>query len=435
MTATPYNDAWSRSLSQVELSPEFRRTRWICAQIGAREHYAVPATLQAVGRLRRLFTDYWMGPWGQRIDRGPRGLRSLAARRHPLIPGSKVVSFSARFMWSELYWRWLKLLGRPMANDQKYLSVGRLFSEAVNRSLARCDLDPQVDRFFGYNTGSLETLAYLAERQIPTVLDQIDAGRVGWELIQAESEKWPGWSLTSNQLPQSYFDRIAAEWKLADRVVVNSAWSQEALIRQGVPANKIVVVPLTYDAPNDLVRTRHNPKGPLVVLWVGSVVLGKGIQYLIEAARRLPADRFQFDVAGTIGISEHGLRQAPANVRFLGPVPRQEIAKLYLNSDVYVLPTVSDGFALTQLEALAYGVPVIVTPNCARIVEHGVEGLIIPAGESAALVEALATCEANRERLVDMSQAALLKAGQFSATRWLNDLQTNLGDLGYARPS
>jgi len=66
------------------------------------------------------------------------------------------------------------------------------------------------------------------------------------------------------------------------------------------------------------------------------------------------------------------------NVRWHGPVSREETARFYANADVFALPTLSDGFALTQLEALARGVPVMVTRNCGRVVEDGRNGWILP---------------------------------------------------------
>jgi glycosyltransferase involved in cell wall biosynthesis len=80
---------------------------------------------------------------------------------------------------------------------------------------------------------------------------------------------------------------------------------------------------------------------------------------------------------------------APRNLTFHGPVSRDCATEWYQQSDVFVLPTLSDGFALTQLEALANGLPVIVTPNCGRVVADGKTGFIIPPRDSQALADAI----------------------------------------------
>jgi glycosyltransferase involved in cell wall biosynthesis len=74
---------------------------------------------------------------------------------------------------------------------------------------------------------------------------------------------------------------------------------------------------------------------------------------------------------------------------FHGPVSRDGTAGWYRKADLFILPTLSDGFALTQLEALAHGLPVIATPNCARVVEEGKTGFIIPPRDPQALAEAI----------------------------------------------
>ena len=91
----------------------------------------------------------------------------------------------------------------------------------------------------------------------------------------------------------------------------------------------------------------------------------------------------------------------------LGRVTRDRLGEVYRQSHVFVLPTISDGFAITQLEAMAHGLPVVITPNCGRVVTDGVDGLIVPARDSRALADALARLDADRELVREMSRNAL----------------------------
>ena len=70
------------------------------------------------------------------------------------------------------------------------------------------------------------------------------------------------------------------------------------------------------------------------------------------------------------------LKQLP-HTRVTGPVSRAEVAQFYQEADVFILPTHSDGYALTQLEAAAYGLPVIASRHCGDVVEPGVTGLLL----------------------------------------------------------
>jgi glycosyltransferase involved in cell wall biosynthesis len=89
-------------------------------------------------------------------------------------------------------------------------------------------------------------------------------------------------------------------------------------------------------------------------------------------------------------------------------------AGLYQSADLFVLPTVSDGFAITQLEAMAHGLPVIATPHCGQVVQHEVNGLIIPARDAAALAAAVERLMKDRPLLESMRGAAMRRVEDFS---------------------
>ena len=101
-------------------------------------------------------------------------------------------------------------------------------------------------------------------------------------------------------------------------------------------------------------------------------------------------------------------------LRFHGPVPRSEVDSWYSRTDVFLLPTHSDGFALTQLEAMAHGVPVIATPCCGEVVADGINGWIIPAGDPLALAERIRQISHQPGVLKPMAQAARETAATFT---------------------
>src|SRR5439155_12932216 len=70
--------------------------------------------------------------------------------------------------------------------------------------------------------------------------------------------------------------------------------------------------------------------------------------------------------------------------------------------------------AITQIEAMAHGLPVLTTPNCGAVVDHGRDGLIVSAGDAQALAAAIAAFDDDRGRVAAMSEAALAKSRQFS---------------------
>lgn len=302
--------------------------------------------------------------------------------------------------------------------------------------------------FFGYDTGFLEPARWVKAQGGKTIVCQMDPARYEVDLVKEEEKRWPGWAKRSVEVPEAYFRRREEEWAVADLVMVNSEWSKQALMKQGVPASKLVVVPLAFEAscprrsidgtcrpassaalsglPSAVYRAapqRLGSRRKLRVLFLGQVILRKGIQYLIEAAMLLKNEAIHFDIVGSIGISDQAVASAPSNMTFHGPVSRDRTEEFYRSADLFALPTLSDGFALTQLEAMAHGLPVIATPNCGEVVTDGVDGLIVPASDANALAEAFQLLIQDPEKLASMSAATKAKVEQFSLRRLGENLE------------
>jgi glycosyltransferase involved in cell wall biosynthesis len=389
------------------------RVNWIVTQIGSRERYAVPRAFHARGNLHHFYTDIWSGPGAKFARYLPRG-DGFAHRFHASLPRNRVTAFNAFGLRCALRPLWR---GRPKTMEEQFAEfawIGKQFAERVNSRLAMEKLDPTNTAAFLFTTGALETCQYLKKLGVPIIVDQLDPARVDEQMIQAEIERWPGWEEFPGRIPDVYFSRLVEEWRLADRVVVNSNWSRSALLKEGVDAGKIIVMPLCYEPgslPAPPPRASSSDARPLTVLWLGQIILRKGIPYLFEAAAKLIKSNVRFIVAGRVGISEKGLCAAPANVTILGHITHGEAARQFSEADVFVLPTISDGFALTQLEAMSFGLPVITTPNCGDVVTHGSDGLIVPPRDSQALADAIASLEANRQLVREMSAKALQTVG------------------------
>jgi glycosyltransferase involved in cell wall biosynthesis len=392
--------------------------QFIVTQIGSREAYAVPRCFQEQGQLERFYTEVWCR-WGvSLVERLPNPWWGLARRQHPALPPGKVVSFTLATALFELRERFGRGPRRSAVEQYEYfMRAGSHFATHVRKHLKRRKLDPQRHCFFAFSTGALESLAYVRQRGVPSVVDQLDPGRTDHTLINEECGLWPGWETLKGMPPESFFERQQQEWALADIVLVNSNFSKQAAMREGLAESKIIVVPLAYEAETASPPPRGNSAGrPLRVLWLGQIVLRKGIPYLFEAAQRLK--NVEFTVAGRIGISETGLRVAPANVNVVGRVTREKALELFRNADVFVLPTISDGFALTQLEAMSHGLPVVTTPNCGDVVTPGVDGYIVPIRDPEALAGAFAKLDEDRALLAEMGRRAVEKSQQFTLGRY-----------------
>ena len=413
---------------------------WRCVQNGAREHYAIPRALNRSGRLETLFTEFWAGPVLRHLAFGP--LRPLATRFHPELSSAHVVSWTWKTVCREIQVSGLRF--QVSADSYAcFIRDGRWFSVNIRDYLVRHETDVRGKVIFSYDTTALELFRWAKERGAFCVLGQMDPGRMEMEQVREEEKRWPRWTVQSSEVSSplsvvrgqrsavgdslnAYFQRREQEWELADVILVNSRWSFDALVQQGVPAEKLVVIPLCFEnrsqksevgsqkSESSTSSLQLSTSHPLRVLFLGQVNVRKGIQYLVAAAKLLENEPVQFDVVGKIGISAEAVKSAPDNMTFHGPVSRDRVAEWYERSDVFVLPTLSDGFALTQLEALAHGLPVIATHNCGEVVTDGVDGFVVPARDPDALAQAIRRFLAEPGLLERQRTAALEKSKHFT---------------------
>jgi glycosyltransferase involved in cell wall biosynthesis len=348
------------------------------------------------------------------LKRGPQLVRGFANRFHPELPYDHVVSFTGTAIPNILRRHWHREMGSRTDLGDHHIEVGRQFAVNVRDHLG--DGLDAGDAFLGFSIGSYEVLDALRGNGVLTVVDQVAPGPIEQTIVAEEAERWPGWIRNVPPPRPRLQERAAAEWEAASLVLVNSEWSRDALVDQGVPEEKIIVVACAYEPPTDLNAQppNANTEGPLRVLWLGSVILRKGIPYLVKAARELADRNIEVTVAGPLGITDEAVRRAPDNVTFVGRVPRDRTSALYRAADVFVFPTLSDGFGITQLEAMAHGCPVITTPNCGRVVTDGEDGRVIPVRSSEALAEVLASLDDERARVAEMGRAALETAQNYT---------------------
>jgi glycosyltransferase involved in cell wall biosynthesis len=405
-----------------------QRLQVVVAHKGAREHFLAARALHRRGALAALVTD-WYSPcapaWRARLGRlGPGVARALAACADEL-PRERVRALNLFGLRSRFT---LARAGRRGALLPAMLEDDRRFALRV----ARLKL-PAHQVFLGYSYAALETIEAERRRGVLTIVDQIDPGRVEWDLVRAETERWPAYAEPLGPPPAGYYERAEAEWRAADLILVNSTWSRDALVRQGADASRIRIIPLAYEPTEIPDRSATNRGGPLTVLWLGSVILRKGIPYLVEAARRLVDEPVRFVVAGPGGIRPEAMRAAPPNIEWRGPVPRSAAEALYRAADVFVLPTISDGFAITQVEALANGVPVITTPHCGEVVEEGRTGFVVPARDPAALADAIRRFVRDPGLAARMRPACIEASARFSINAYADRLLTIINEAFAAR--
>lgn len=403
---------------RLKMRPMTTERNWIVCQLGAREHYTIPLVLHRAGRLAGLCTDVWIPP-GRLANGLPGQLgRRLRERYAEGLGGARICRYPASALAFELGGR---LSGRAAEPWSLIIARNDWFQRKVVRSLRpdrlRIDGSPAV--IFSYSYAAREIFRHAKDAGCVTVLGQIDPGPteedVVAEAVERHASLQPRWS----RAPEIYWRRWRDECELADRIVVNSEWAKAGLVKAGVDGDKIRVVPLSYggqvmQSPRSF-PAEFNRKRPLRVLFLGSLIIRKGIAELIEAIRILRDEPIEFHLVGPAGIAfPSDIRESP-KVRIHGPVARGEVGKYYAAADLFILPSLSDGFGLTQIEALAHGLPTIASRHCGEVVENEINGLRIDSISGEAIATALSSCLANPTRLLAWADGAVKTAARFTS--------------------
>lgn len=239
--------------------------------------------------------------------------------------------------------------------------------------------------------GALEVFHALAGTGKRLYLEQyVGDRRAGREALRRESEALgvaDRWYETEGYDWQR-IERNEAEYALADVIVAGSQFVRDTLLSAGVPDSKIVVCQYGCDiATFPYVERKRAPRQPLNVALMGTGAVRKGILRLLRAARQVRDVRVH-----VFGLT-HDIPDGPSAWRdighFHGHLPRADLAAALAQCHVFAMPSVWEGSSCAVGEAMAAGLPVIVTPNCGSTAQHERDGFVVPVGDETALRDAL----------------------------------------------
>jgi glycosyltransferase involved in cell wall biosynthesis len=228
------------------------------------------------------------------------------------------------------------------------------------------------------------------------------------ELLRAEHERW------RQPMPHSYFDpwmvdRCLAEYRAATAIAVPSHFAKRSFVAHGIDESSVHVCPYGVD----LAMFRPVPRADrrFRLLFVGAQSIQKGIGHLFDAVRPLVrSGHVELWLVGPTTSDGRAILNRNADL-FVhhGVQPRSRLSWFYSQASVLVLPSVQEGLALVQAQAMACGVPVIATVNTGAedLFTDGVEGFIVPPRDPEAIRERIQFLLDNPRRLEIMGAAAL----------------------------
>ncbi len=352
---------------------------------GKFHHFHLARALAAHDELTAIFTGY---PWSKLREEGinREQVRSFPWVVAPYMAANRLPGFHS-FESLQRSWEW-------MAQE----SIDRY----AQRNLPECDV------VVGLSASGLRTGREAQRRGAKYVCDRGSTHiRFQQEVL---NEEYGRWKCEWRGIDPRVVNKQETEYAAADLITVPSRFTYESFIAQGVPASKMAKV--AYGAN----MARFSPRGApdaakFVVLFVGQISLRKGIPYLLQAFSRFQHPQKELWIVGSKmdGI-EKVLRRMPLeHVVFKGTLANSELAALYSQAHVFVLPSIEEGLAMVQGEALACGCPVIASENtgAADLFNDGREGFIVPARDVDAIVRRLNQLAEDPQLRERMSVAAL----------------------------
>ncbi len=287
---------------------------------------------------------------------------------------------------------------------------------------------PECDIFMGLSGSALHT-GMTAKKQGSLYICDRGSTHIRYQdQILCEEHRLHG--LPYRNIDPRMMNKEEAEYEAADAITVGSSFARQSFIAMGVPESKINQIAYGVEL------SRFQPVGipdphRFEVLFVGGASLRKGIPYLLESFAQLEHPRKQLTFVGTIRPEVQPIidRFAASNpIRCTGPLPQSELKHIMSCSHVMVLPSVEEGLALVQAQALACGCPVIATHNTGAqdIFQDGIEGFIVSIRDSASIAARLQQLADDPALQTRMRAAALQRVQTLGGWDRYGQLMTEL---------
>lgn len=349
---------------------------------GRFHHFDLARQLHARGALEKIFTAY------------PR-----CKLRGENLPEKRIDTFP--WLMAPLMAKWR--MGWLHENLDRELSW--LMAESLDRHVAR-NLPAACNAFVAISGSGLHTARRAREQEAVYICDRGSSHIRFSDRVLREENKC--WGAPFRSVDPRSMGKEEAEYFAADAITVPSSFARRSFEKEGVPAEKLRVIPYGVDLQRFSPGTP--PDNAFEVLFVGQVSFRKGVPYLLDGFRRLRHPRKRLTLVGAVlpEIADTLRRFLGPETRVLGPQPREVVRETMRSSHVLVLPSIEDGFGLVLAEAMACGCAVIASEHTGGpdLIADGREGFIVPIRDSQIIADRLERlCQ--REIHEPMREAAL----------------------------
>ena len=304
-------------------------------------------------------------------------------------------------------------------HERGWASVDAVWG-SVDRTAARyVRQNPRIRGVYCYEDCAEKTFRAARDRGVRRIYDlPIAYYETAQRLLKEEAERHPDWepTLIGTRDSTEKLARKARELELAELVVCPSAFVLDSLPEKAKASKRSVAVPFgspVIDAADE--PTASNPERRLRVLFAGSLTQRKGLADLFAAMKLLDSRQVELVVMGSLLRPLDWYRER-CDFTYEPPRPHPEVLRLMRTCDLFVLPSIVEGRALVQQEAMACGLPLVATKNAGGddLIQEGETGFLVPIRSPEALAEKISWCVQHRESTYGMGIAAQRRAAELT---------------------
>lgn len=349
----------------------------------------------------------------------PENFRAQLARRAYDLPHYKIKTHPAReilrLLAEKFGLRWLT------RHETGWASIDRVWSrldEVTADYLQQNHERLKMGGVYAYEDCAERSFEAARELGLRCVYDlPIAYWETAQRLLREEAQRYPKWEPTLSGTRDSgeKLARKARELELAEIVICPSTFVLDSLPKETRRAKRCVVAP--FGSPGGIENRSYRPHtSPLRFLFAGALTQRKGLADLFAAMKLVGSKEAELVVMGSLILPMHLYRNEFADFVYEPPRAHADVLRLMRSCDVLVLPSIVEGRALVQQEAMACGLPLIATRNAGGedLIVEGKTGFLVPTGAPAAIAEKIVWFLQNRAQLPAMSAAARAKAAELT---------------------
>lgn len=204
-------------------------------------------------------------------------------------------------------------------------------------------------------------------------------------------------------------NRELEEYELADTILVLSNFAKKTFVERGISESKIRVLPLGVNTNLFRPIFKENYKLPIKAIYFGTISVRKGIHHLLEATKGFSNSIFKLTLVGPVEKDFQPILARYNHFDYFPAMPHSRLARIAAENDLYLFPSLEDGFPNTLIQAMSSGLVPITTGHCgpAELITAGEEGFIVRAGDVQNLHDTIAQAIAKPEQLFEMRNRAM----------------------------